>query len=39
MDWGTEPTDVVSAALPEAAGYVTELVRRWRDASALAVAQ
>ena len=39
MDWGTEPTEVVAAALPEAAGQVTEMVRRWRDASATAVAQ
>ncbi len=35
MEWGTEPTDVVSAALPEASGCVTELVRRWRNEAAI----
>ena len=39
MEWGTEPTDIVSAALPDAAGRVTELVRRWRDEAAMAVLQ
>ena len=34
MEWGTEPTDIVSAALPEASGCVTELVRRWRNEAA-----
>ena len=33
MDWGTEPTDVVAAALPEASARVQELVRRWRQES------
>ena len=31
MDWGTEPTDIVAAALPEASARVQELVRRWRQ--------
>ena len=39
MEWGTEPTDIVSAALPEASGRVTALVRRWRDEVATAVPQ
>ncbi len=30
MDWGTEPTTVVTAALPEAAECAHELVRNWR---------
>ncbi len=39
MDWGTEPSDAVSAALPEATGRVSELVRRWRDEALTAVLQ
>lgn len=39
MDWGTEPTDVVAAALPEAAGRVSDLVRHWRAESAMTVPQ
>jgi hydrogenase maturation protease len=39
MEWGTEPTDIVSAALPEASGRVTALVRRWRGEVATAVPQ
>ena len=31
MDWGTEPTEIVAAAVPEAAGCVQDLVRQWRD--------
>lgn len=30
MDWGTEPTAVVAAALPEAAAFAQDLVRTWR---------
>lgn len=30
MDWGTEPTAVVAAALPEAAAFAHDLVRNWR---------
>ncbi|MDH3305395.1 MAG: hydrogenase maturation protease [Gammaproteobacteria bacterium] len=30
MDWGTEPTAAVAAALPEAAEHADALVRRWR---------
>jgi len=30
MDWGTEPTEVVAAALPEAADAAHRLVREWR---------
>jgi hydrogenase maturation protease len=31
MDWGTEPTPVVAAALPEAAEHARNLVRQWRS--------
>ena len=31
MDWGTEPTEAVAAALPEAAEAAHQLVREWRD--------
>lgn len=30
MDWGTEPTATVAAALPEAAALAQDLVRTWR---------
>jgi len=30
MDWGTEPTAVVAAALPQAAALAQDLVRTWR---------
>jgi len=30
MDWGTEPTAAVAAALPEAAAFAQNLVRTWR---------
>ena len=30
MDWGTEPTAAVAAALPDAAACVHELLRDWR---------
>ncbi len=30
MDWGTEPTPVVAAAIPEAAALAHDLVRTWR---------
>jgi hydrogenase maturation protease len=30
MDWGTEPTAPVAAAVPEAAAKARDLVRRWR---------
>lgn len=30
MDWGTEPTAVVAAAVPEAAAFAQDLVRTWR---------
>ncbi len=30
MDWGTQPTATVRAALPEAAAHAHELVRDWR---------
>ena len=32
MDWGTEPTELVAAAVPEAAAQAQELVRTWRAA-------
>jgi hydrogenase maturation protease len=32
MDWGTEPTEAVAAALPEAAARAQQLVRDWRAA-------
>ncbi len=31
MDWGTEPTEPVAAAIPEAASMAEDLVRTWRD--------
>lgn len=30
MDWGTEPTPAVAAAVPEAAAATHDLVRQWR---------
>jgi len=33
MDWGTEPTAAVAAALPEAANFAHELVSAWRGAA------
>jgi hydrogenase maturation protease len=33
MDWGTEPTAAVAAALPEAAALTQDLVRTWRTES------
>ena len=30
MDWGTEPTEAVAAAVPEAATCARDLVRQWR---------
>lgn len=30
MDWGTEPTETVAAAIPEAAALTHNLVREWR---------
>ena len=30
MDWGTEPTATVAAAIPEAASLTHDLVREWR---------
>ena len=39
MDWGTEPSEAVSAALPEASGRVTELLCRWRKETATAALQ
>ena len=38
MEWGTEPTEAVSAALPEAVERVTDLLRQWRNEFAKAVA-
>ena len=32
MDWGTEPTASVAAALPEAAAQAQQLLRAWRAA-------
>jgi hydrogenase maturation protease len=32
MEWGTEPTKPVAAALPEAAAQAQQLVRSWRAA-------
>jgi len=32
MDWGTEPTQPVAAAVPEAAARAQQLVRNWRAA-------
>jgi hydrogenase maturation protease len=31
MDWGTEPTAAVAAALPEAAEHANNLVKDWRS--------
>lgn len=31
MEWGTEPTEVVAAAIPEAAALTHNLVREWRS--------
>ena len=31
MNWGTEPTEPVAAAVPEAAALAENLVRAWRD--------
>jgi hydrogenase maturation protease len=31
MDWGTEPTAPVAAAVPKAAAKASSLVRAWRD--------
>lgn len=33
MDWGTEPTTTVAAAIPEAAAQARRLVRGWRGAA------
>ena len=33
MNWGTEPTEPVAAAVPEAAARAKNLVRIWRDES------
>ena len=33
MDWGTEPTAAVAAALPEAAARANNLVQTWRNES------
>lgn len=30
IDWGTEPTDAVASALPQAAAMAHELIREWR---------
>jgi len=30
MDWGTEPTPTVAAAVPKAAALAEDLVRKWR---------
>jgi hydrogenase maturation protease len=30
MDWGTEPTSPVAAAIPQASNVISELVRIWR---------
>ena len=32
MDWGTEPTEPVAAAVPEAAAQAQQLVQAWRAA-------
>ena len=32
MDWGTEPTPTVAAAVPKAAALAEDLVREWRTA-------
>jgi hydrogenase maturation protease len=33
MDWGTQPTSAVRAALPEATSHVHTLLRQWRVAT------
>lgn len=33
MDWGTEPTEKVAAAIPDASNYIHELVRDWQHRS------
>ena len=33
IDWGSQLSDAVERALPEAAGRVAGLVRRWSDAA------
>jgi len=33
MDWGTEPTEIVAAAVPTAAERIRDLVRDWRHRS------
>jgi hydrogenase maturation protease len=35
MDWGTEPTPKVAAAIPAATARIRDLVDRWRNCSAL----
>ena len=39
MDWGTQPTEAVAAALPEAAAHAQELVRNWRRQTCLNAGQ
>lgn len=39
MDWGTEPTPPVAAAVGEAAARAHELVREWRNGSSAEVSQ
>lgn len=39
MDWGTEPTAAVAAALPEAAEHAHALVRNWRTEPRLEACQ
>ena len=33
MDWGTEPTEKVAAAVPDAANHIRDLVRDWQHRS------
>jgi hydrogenase maturation protease len=33
MDWGTEPTEKVAAAIPHAADHVRDLIQGWRRRS------
>jgi len=33
MDWGTEPTEKVAAAIPDAAKHIRDLVRDWQHRS------
>jgi hydrogenase maturation protease len=33
MDWGTQPTPAVLAALPEASSHIHRLLREWRIAA------